>query len=177
MPLPLAPEAPPAEQLPSPFSNIAAGELPAVSFPPEKKGEASGPLSQYVQDNLPTLLAAGIDVFEAKDQHSVLFNPTLVSLEDLKKAEAAGTLLKVAPSIKTAKPAKTAPAAAAPLAAPAQPAAAPTGPLAQQSLPPAPMNPAPKPNGKLQAAQLQNMKSPNAASAANPLDQLSKRAI
>lgn len=184
---------PSADSLPSPFSNVAAGDIPAISFPPEKPGEESGPLSMYAQQNLPTLLKAGLDVFESGDLYSVFFNPTRVSLEDLKKADTRGDLLDIAPSIQTERPkaekAKaaatrtnhTAEAEAGPLAAEEAQATAEAAAQAQQAQQAAPaaaqQAPAPRASGRLQNARIQALKPPAPGMPVNPIQQLAKRAI
>lgn len=185
MPLPLAPDnpaAPPAPtpaDLPPPFSGIASGEIAAVALPPEKADKPPGALGQFVQANLPAIVASGIDFFETKDLHSVFFNPARISLEDLKKADRKGKILEVALPIP--EPAEEKPKKAATLTvhektplAPAE-GAPPAGPLANQQVP---MNPVPKPSGRIQAARLQALKTPNSDQPGNgPVDQLSKRAL
>ena len=180
---------PSADSLPSPFSNVAAGDIPAISFPPEKPGEESGPLSMYAQQNLPTLLKAGLDVFESGDLYSVFFNPTRVSLEELKKADTRGELLDIAPSIQTERPkagkAKaaatrtnhTAEAEAGPLAAEEAQAPAEVQ-QAQQAAPAAAQQaPAPRASGRLQNARIQALKPPAPGMPVNPIQQLAQRAI
>lgn len=193
MPLPLAPEPtalqttpvnpppiPAPSDLPPPFSGLASGDITAISLPPEKSNKPSSPLSQYVQANLPTLVAAGLDFFESKDQHSVFFNPVKISLEELQKADAKGDVLKLAPPVPEPKTERPKKAATLTVHGPAQPLAPdeaqqPQGALANQQVP---MNPVPKPPGRIQAARLQALKTPNSDKPGNgPVDQLSKRAL
>ncbi len=174
-PAPQAAPPPTPGQLPPPFSSVAAGELPAVTLPPERKNQSS-PLSQYVQGNLHDLVSASIDFYEAKDKHSVFFNPTRITLEQLKKADRAGDLLKIAPLIPSPKqPARPklasftvhgpqGPAAAgsqAPSAADATaPGAAPASDQPQGGGQPTPINPTPKPSRRLQSARIDQLKKP-----------------
>lgn len=172
--------APTPAELPSPFSHIAAGELPAVALPAEKRNADGGPLSQYVQQNLHNLVAAGIDIYESRGKESVFFNPTKVSLEELKKADAKGDLFKLAPLIPGPKVAPAKSPATLTLhgrsAVPA-PDAAP-GPLAGAQAAPAPINPTAKPSRKLQDARLNAVKQPSVDTpGVGPLDQLAKRAF
>lgn len=169
---PVAPAAAPAaalaaEQgpLPSPFLDVVQGKLPAVVLPPISKGTNPPPEVSFAVQNFDTLLKAGLDYYETKHSDTVLFNPKLLTEDQVKAAEKAGKLqeltkpVEAAPALAEAAPA----AAAAPVAAPAAVAAA-----------PAPSKPA-------QRARLAALTPPSAKGGAikpNPIpDKLAKRAI
>lgn len=118
-----APAATPAAapQFPSPFADVAAGTVPAISLAPienRKTDEAQ----EFAVQNLDALKDAGVEYFELSDAHSVFFNPAKISLEQIEAADKVGKLFEVAPLAKTLTPVATA-AAPAPVAAPASPLA------------------------------------------------------
>ncbi len=172
-----APEAPaaqdaasaPASPLPSPFGDVAAGTVPAVSIPPLHRDAQPDPLQGFVIQNLPVLTKSGLDFYEAKDLSTVVFNPQKISEKDLKTADESGKLAEVAPAAQSAAHAEAPTPAADAAAAPAAPALA--------SLPvPAPRGNVPK---QVSRAQLQNL-NPRKASpiVPNPVpDKLAKRAV
>ena len=158
----------PASSLPSPFGDVVAGTVPAVSIPPLHKDAEPDPLQGFVIQNLPELTKSGLDFFEAKDLSTVVFNPEKISEKDLKTADESGKLAEVAPPAQA--PAE--PAAAAPQEA----AAAPAGPAPSLASLPAPKAPVSK---QVSRAQLQTL-NPRKASpiVANPVpDRLAKRAV
>jgi hypothetical protein len=157
--------------LPAPFDAVAAGQLPAVSLPPIE-GETVGPLAEFVISNLDTLLAAGLDYHETKDNLSVFFNPKVVTEEAIQKAEKEGTLLEIAPLADQAVSSPPPAEAGAPSAAAAPAPTAPAAPLAG-----AQAQAAPRSDRKLQTARIRNLK-PAPAGAPNPVPgQLAKRAL
>ena len=90
---------PQANQLPRPFADIVAGTLPAVSLAPivhRQTDEAQ----EYVVSNFIQLGEAGLGYHELKSNHSVLFNPTKISTEQIDAAEEAGKLYEVAPLVR-----------------------------------------------------------------------------
>ena len=94
-PPPQAPTAPTPAQLPPPISSVAAGELPALRFPPEPKNRALSPLSQFVAQNLDSIARAGVDFCELPDRQSVLFNPVKTSKEEIFKKYHEGKLHEI----------------------------------------------------------------------------------
>ena len=94
-PPPQAPTAPTPAQLPPPISSVAAGELPALRFPPEPKNRALSPLSQFVAQNLDSIARAGVDFCELPDRQSVLFNPVKTNKEEILKKYHEGKLHEI----------------------------------------------------------------------------------
>lgn len=165
-----APAAAPAQQapaIPSPFAEVVAGQIPAVSLPPIE-GDQMDPAQQFVVENLDVLMQAGLDYHDTKDGLSVIFNPKVVSLDAIQKAEKDGTLDKVAVPATSSAPAE-APAEPASQAAPA------AGALAGAVVaPPAANAPIDR---RLQQARIQNSR-PAPLAAPNPVpNQLGKRAV
>jgi len=165
---PAAPEAAPAApQLPSPFSDVLAGTVPAVSLAPIH-GRKTDPAQEFVVQNMDELAQAGIDYHELPDHHSVLFNPAKISSEQLDSADKAGKLFDVAPLVtklgaSTGANADLAPAGASPaqpVSGPALAGATATGPV----------------EGKLKSARLRAAAAP-AIGAGDPVSALSKRAV
>jgi hypothetical protein len=198
MPLPLAPapapqatpqaapqaEAPPTPaDLPPPFSDVAAGSLPAVSLPPEPRNRVASPLSSYVAQNLHQLASAGLDLYEGIHKDSVFFNPTKITLEELKKADRAGRLFKVAPLIpQPRQPAAPTGTRTVHAAAPAQPATDLTqSPQAPEQPQPTPQNPVDvKPSKHLQNARVNQLAADNKPAISSPTtvnDRLASRPI
>jgi len=121
--------APEAAELPSPFPQLQSGEVSAVLVPPIDDTTSGLPEVNAVVDNFDKLPELGIEVYEAQDKSSVLYNPTKVTEQELVKADEAGTLAQLAqPLIGGEAPAGAETAAAlqtAPLAAASIPAGAP----------------------------------------------------
>lgn len=160
-----APAAAPTAEIPSPFADVVAGKIPAVSLPPIE-GDQLDPTQEYVSQNLDTLLEAGLEYLETEDQTTILFNPAVVKKQDLEAAQKDGTLGQlVRPALTPEAPAD--PLADAQAAGPAEPA-----PLATATA-----GPAPAPNRAIQAARLQNSKAAP-INTPNPVQGvLSKRAV
>lgn len=97
---PVTPSPSPA-QLPSPFSDVAARSVKAFALPPVPKAGPASPLAQFAIQNLHHIISAGVDVYQAKNHDSVFFNPTLVTHDELKKADEKGDLPKIAPTLKS----------------------------------------------------------------------------
>lgn len=143
--------------LPPPLPQLAAGELPAVLVPPITPETEGDPLLQNVISHFGELGKLGIEYYEAGDQSTVLYNPEMVTEDQLKEAEANGTLAQIAPPLGQAL---------APQSAPLQAAV----------VPPAG---APQTSGRLRNAQIQNF-NPRPVSPIQPnpvTQQLDKRAI
>lgn len=157
----------PAPQFPSPFADVLAGSVPAVSLAP-LHGSKTDPAQEFVVSNFEELTNAGLDYHETPDNHSVLFNPKVISADQIDKADKAGELFRLAPLVKDlAQPgAETAPEAAPQGQAPAA-APAPAGPLAGMQVT----------DPKIKTARLKNL-APAPTNQPNPVPgQLAKRAI
>lgn len=124
---PLAPQPAAPAPIPSPFDDIIAGRIPAVSLAPVV-GRQTDPAQEYAISNLDKLNDAGLEYHELKDHYSVLFNPAKISAAQLDAADKEKKLFAVAPlarqlgNVPVSRPAATplaAPALAAPPAAPA----------------------------------------------------------
>lgn len=85
--------------LPPPLPQLAAGELPAVLVPPITPETEGDPTVQAVISNFGELGKLGIEYYEAADQSTVLYNPKVITEDQLKEAEANGTLAQIAPPI------------------------------------------------------------------------------
>jgi hypothetical protein len=138
--------APAPVAFPSPLSDVVAGSLPAVTIPPVPKDGEPDPIQIYVSDRFDSLLKAGLDWHETKDQSVVLYNPDLISTEKIAAAEKAGNLNKIAPPVKQLIAAEAA-AQAAPVPAGALAGAADVAAAGASAAPPA----APMPAGGLAA--------------------------
>lgn len=161
---PVVPVNQPVEaELPPPLPQLQAGELPAVLVPPITQEMMADPVIDAVVTNFPRLGELGLDYYEAQDMSTVLYNPELVSLEQLKEADTNGTLPQIAQplgAVSGQPPAATAPAAQ-------------NAPLATEQLPAAPAE------AGLQKARVQNM-APRQVSPIQPkpvTGQLAKRPI
>jgi hypothetical protein len=184
-------EAGEAPGIPSPFDDVAAGKIPAVTLAPIE-GRQTDPAQEYIVQNFDKLPDLGLEYVELSKSHSVVFNPKETSAEELQAADKAGKLFDVAPLVRALgkdvvpklqlAPAP-APAAGAPLAAsaaaPAGPAAQDTAPAPGASMPSAPLatatasaSPRVPSNRGMQAARLHNA----AATSNDPVSLLSKRA-
>lgn len=102
---PIAPEAPvapapaPQDGLPTPFDAIAAGKLPGLQVPPfTKEAGALDPIQDYVVSNLHILQANGIEYTDLPNDTTVLYNPEVVTTDEIAKAYEAGTLDKLVPT-------------------------------------------------------------------------------
>ncbi len=98
---PLVAPAAPAEaapvEFPSPFADILAGKVGAVSLAPIEN-EDMDPVQAYTVENLEKLGAAGANYWEAPGTlESVIFNPDVVTEQQLEEAAKAGKLQEIAP--------------------------------------------------------------------------------
>lgn len=155
--------APAAPAVPSPFADVLAGQIPAVSLAPIT-GQKTDPAQEFVVTHLDELSEAGLDYHETPDNHSVMFNPKKISAKEIDEADKAGKLFEIAPLVTDLKlPGMAAPAEASE----ATPAAA-GGVLSGASVPT---------DGKLKTARLRNV-APAPTTAPNPVPGvLGKRAI
>lgn len=177
-PTPAAPEAPRAPTLPSPFLDVASGQVPAVSVPPIV-GSTYTEAQKFLVENFDKVLDAGIDYAELDGDISVFYNPKLLTEKEIKAAASSGKLPELAPPVDKlgAPPSAPAPAASpgAPAAA-AQPANPAPGPLAGMTVTPSAGGP--QIDRKVQSARLANTKAPKPdAPGAGPLPALQKRAL
>ena len=83
--------------LPSPLDAVAAGKVPAVTMSAFNEKD---PVHEFVVANFAGLPALGLDLIELEgsDNLSAIFNPTLVTAEQIEAAYKDGTLDKLAPS-------------------------------------------------------------------------------
>lgn len=162
--LPVPGEKPLPVDLPSPFSDVARGKIPAVIVPPIRKdSNLSDPALTFVATNLPDLVEVGLEFYDTKNLETVVYNPERVSENELKRAEEKGTLPEIA----------------TPLAPPAPPAEATPEPgLAALSPIPAAPAPQPAPAPGVASARLSNIRPPGPGIKPNPVPtQLAKRPI
>lgn len=155
-----------------PFSDVIAGNLPAVSLPPIV-GRKTDPLQEYLISNYDDMANSGLEMHETPDAFTVLFNPKLITAAAIDKADKEGRLQEVAPFAQDllqqggAAPAQQAapPAAPAPAPAPAL-TASPAAPVAGT-------------NKRLQGVRLDNLAKLQTKSRApnSPVDQISRRPI
>lgn len=147
-PAPAAPAPDPAAQFPQ-LSPILSGAVPGVIA---NKHDANDPLVKQILADLPAVLDLGLGLYRSKaGTSSVLFNPSKVTEEQLKKADKAGKLEDIFPHFASALRSATGAAPALATAAPAptpMPMSAPDPLLAvrraQQALPGSPTSgPAP----------------------------------
>lgn len=170
----LAPQPAEAEPLQTPFDAIANGKLPGLQVPPyTKEAGALDPIQDYVVSNLHLLQANGIEFTDLPDNTTVLYNPELVSTEEIAAAFKAGTLDKLVPTSASFQEFAAGQAAGAP---------APGG-LADVPLPTAAPNFAPAaaagstPAG-VNRARLANVVPPGPGVKPNPIpNQLARRAL
>jgi hypothetical protein len=95
---PVAPAAASPEALPTPFDAIVAGKLPGLQVPPIQKETGLDPIQDFVVSNLHNLQAAGLEYTDLPNDTTVVYNPELVSTEDIAAAFEAGTLDQLVPS-------------------------------------------------------------------------------
>lgn len=149
--------------LPPPLPQLQAGEVPAVLVPPITQQMMSDPMIDAVVSNFPKLGELGLEYYEAQDLSTVLYNPDLVTAEQLKEADKNGTLAQIA------QPLGAVSGEGASVASPA----AQSAPLATEQLPAGPSE------GQLQKARVQNL-TPKQVSPVQPkpvTGQLAKRPI
>ena len=178
--------APPAA-LPIPFNAIAAGQLPGLQIPPIHKGDnVPDALQHFVVQNLHVLMQSGIDYHDLPNHTTVLFNPSVVTKQQIEEAYKKGDLDKVVPTAaafeehvkKLASAAQPAPAGPAPAGlSDVEPPAgvAPAGPAGQTPAAPAKRDIAPP---GVSHARLANIAPPGPGIKPNPVpDRLSKRPV
>jgi hypothetical protein len=163
---PVAPTNTPVEaSLPAPLPDVVAGNIPAVLVPPVNEATMTEPVVDAIVKNFDRLPEMGLETYELPDMSTVVFNPQLVTEDQIKEAQANGTLPQLAmPAVGGAEPAE----------APA-PAAAQQAPLAQATL----TGPPPVNQSRLTTARVQNF-APRQVSPVEPkpvLNALGKRAI
>lgn len=149
-PQPLTPEPvvpvnePVAAELPPPLPQLQSGELPAILIPPvTQEMVAQDSVVGALVSNFPKLGDLGIGYYEAADLSSVLYNPSLVTVEELQEADQNGTLASIAQPLSALEAAQG--SGAAPGGMPA--------PLAAEQL----AVPPPAGEAKLQNARVQNI--------------------
>lgn len=168
----LAPAAAPAlAQLPSPIADVHAGTIAAISLAPIT-GRKTDPLQEFVVQNLDEISAAGVDYHELPDKHSVLYNPTKVTPEQLDTADKAGKLFELAPLARELGALPTGPAAQSPQDGQPALSTASAGPASAPASASAPSGG----SKKLQTARLRNMASATIGTS-DPLGSLSQRAV
>ncbi len=181
---PAAPEAPVAvpeaapAALPTPFDAISAGKLPGLQVPPIHKNDGvPDALQTFVVHNLHNLMQAGLDYHDLPNHTTVIFNPDVVTKEQIEKAHADGNLDKLVPTAKAfsafmAKQA-AAPEAASPLGGVPSPVPTPAAPPANNM----PAEVAAPPPG-VSKARLANLQPPGPGIKPDPVpNRLARRAV
>jgi hypothetical protein len=163
---PVAPTNTPVEaSLPAPLPDVVAGNIPAVLIPPVTEATLAEPVVDAIIKNFDRLPQMGLEAYELPDMSTVVFNPRFVTEDQIKEAQANGTIAQLAvPAAGSPEPAE----------APA-PAAAKQAPLAQATL----TGPPPVNQSRLTTARVQNF-APRQVSPVEPkpvLNALGKRAI
>lgn len=162
---PQAPAAPAPAALPSPFADVAAGSVPAVSLAPIQGGKTNA-AQEFVVSNLDSLSEAGLDYHEvAETSESVIFNPSKITPAQIDEAVAAGKLHEIAPLATDLKPIGGAAPQGAPQGAPQ---------VAPQAAPLANATVSSGNNAALGGARLKNA---TAKPSPDPVKSLSKRAL
>jgi hypothetical protein len=168
-PQPVAPTNTPVEaELPAPLPDVISGATPAVLIPPVNQQTLTEPVVNAVIKNYGRLPELGLEAYELPDLSTVVFNPSLISEDQIKEAEANGTLAQIA--IPAVGPGPEAADTASAPPAPVQQA-----PLAQATL----TGPPPVNQSRLTTARVQNF-APRQVSPVEPkpvLNALGKRAI
>lgn len=95
----MATNTPVAAEIPPPLPQIAAGELPAALVPPLDEALMNDPTIAGILSNFGELGKLGIEYYEAADQSTVLYNPKLITDQQLAEAEQNGTLPQIAPPV------------------------------------------------------------------------------
>ncbi len=163
-----APAAAAGGELPSPIADVVAGAVPGFALPPIEGGQPS-PVQAFVVEQFQALQDLGLDYLELPDLTSVVFNPDVISEEDLQAAADAGTLPQIAPF---------ATELGQPVAAPAPAGASEAGPLATATVTPAGAGNAPvRTDKRLETARIKNVTPPKPATPNPVVGQLAKRAI
>jgi hypothetical protein len=91
-----APNTPVSNTLPPPIPELVDGSVPAVLVPPVTEELLQAPAVDALLTNFDKLFELGLDVYEAQDLSTVVYNPTSVSEQQLQEAEANGTLAELA---------------------------------------------------------------------------------
>lgn len=120
---PAAPNVPVAAELPPPLPQLAEGLIPAVLIPPITEEALQIPEVESIIANFEQIYQLGLETYEAGDMSTVVFNPSLVSAEQLTEAEGNGTLAQLAMPLLGDGALAGEMAAPAPAPAPAQPLA------------------------------------------------------
>lgn len=162
-------EPPAGSGFPSPLADVEAGSVPAISMAPIREGKMDE-IQKFTVENFDAILQSGLEYHDLPDAHSVLFNPKLISIEQIEAADKAGKLFEVAPLAKGLGTPATAQAPSAE-AQPA-PAASNAGPLSGATVS------APVPANKgLESARIKASR-PAPATGSNPVpNQLGRRAL
>jgi hypothetical protein len=83
---------PQTPELPSPLAEVAQGVQPAAVLPPVAPNAAMDPAQEFVVSNFEVLPKIGLDIFEAPDLTTVVFNSKLLDRPTVEAAAKAGTL-------------------------------------------------------------------------------------
>ncbi len=96
--------APAKPALPSPFADVAAGTVPAVSLAPIQDGKTDA-AQAFVVANFDSLAESGLDYHEVPDtSESVIYNPSKITEAQINEAVKAGKLHEIAPLATDLKP-------------------------------------------------------------------------
>ena len=93
---PVAPNVPVAAELPPPFPQLQAGEIPAVLIPPITEDLMNDPTITSVITIFGQLPDLGLETYEAQDLSTIIYNPQVVDEATLQEAESNGNLAQVA---------------------------------------------------------------------------------
>lgn len=93
---PVASNVPVAAELPPPFPQLQAGEVPAVLIPPITENLMNDPTVTSVISIFGQLPDLGLETYEAQDLSTVIYNPQIIDEPTLQEAEANGNLAQVA---------------------------------------------------------------------------------
>lgn len=88
----LAPQQEQAPQLPQPLDAVASGQVPATVLPPVQPNVPPDPVQEFVISNFEQLPQVGLDVVEAPDMSTIVFNPQLIDRASVEKAAQEGTI-------------------------------------------------------------------------------------
>lgn len=153
----VAPQQAAVPTLPSPLAEVAQGVQPAAILPPVAPNTQLDPAQEFVIENFEVLPEVGLEVYEAPDMSTVVFNPQLIDRASVEQAAASGEL----PSLLAAPPQVEQPGQELAASSVAQSRAAERPQMAVQSAPAAPALPAPKVPASIQnllaKARVRNM--------------------
>lgn len=94
---PAAPNVPVANELPPPLPELVEGLVPAVLVPPiTEEVLQEVPQVEMLVQNFDQIYQLGLETYEAQDLSTVVYNPDLVSEQQLQEAEGNGTLAQLA---------------------------------------------------------------------------------